>query len=175
MADTRSLYHFIFRDSFAGKDYPWYIDAASGRCWTGGQVKFRVDALAAALQQEYILGLNVLPSHSRTPLGYLHEVVGLISPNDIDFSTVVWACTCRSLTVPYVPLTKVLAHKLGAAVAPSNVGSTVEELVHQFKLTEPTLLVAHPVALEKVREAAKQIGLPQDVRLFFPNLLLPDR
>lgn len=84
-----SLVDFIFGPNFSGQDLPWYTDALTGQSWTGGQIKARVQSLAGAFQSELGLGSDAGPSRSQ--LGYLQDVVSLVSPNDIDFSTVIWA------------------------------------------------------------------------------------
>ncbi|KIM79852.1 hypothetical protein PILCRDRAFT_40917, partial [Piloderma croceum F 1598] len=69
-------------------------------------------------------------------------VVSLISPNDIDYGTCVWA-----------------SHKLGCTIDPSNAGSTVDELTYQLRLSGSTAVIAHPNALVNVLAAANVVGL----------------
>ncbi|KZV78649.1 acetyl-CoA synthetase-like protein, partial [Exidia glandulosa HHB12029] len=70
-------------------------------------------------------------------------VISLISPNDVDFGTVIWA-----------------AHKLGCTVAPSNAGATAEELIHQLRLSGATFVIAHPASLSRALSAAAACGIP---------------
>jgi acyl-CoA synthetase (AMP-forming)/AMP-acid ligase II len=91
-------------------DQPWFIDAETGRKFTGTAIKSRTDALA--------LGLNSLIRLESTSNTFkphqdcgIRDVVGVVSPNCLDFGTVVWA-----------------AHKLGCTVASIFGGSTVDEL-----------------------------------------------
>lgn len=104
-----SLYTFMFSES-SSLDHPWFVDAVTGRTVTGTAIKARSDALAAGLSA--VLGLgsfeSTLKSHQDCGI---RDVVAVVSPNSLDFGTVVWA-----------------SHKLGCTVASINGGSTVDEL-----------------------------------------------
>ncbi|KAF9502656.1 hypothetical protein BS47DRAFT_1249214, partial [Hydnum rufescens UP504] len=70
-------------------------------------------------------------------------VIAIVSPNDIDFASCVWA-----------------SHRIGCTVAPCNASSTVDELIHQFRLSRTTAIFAHPSTLDRVLEAAHSLSIP---------------
>jgi 4-coumarate--CoA ligase len=131
------------QDSGRNDHLPWFIDTTTPTTWTKAQVRRRVTCLALSLQAEFQLGLD--HSDSRTPRGYLNEVVAFISPNDIDYAVCVWA-----------------VHRLGCAVACCNGTGTSSELAHQFRLAKPTLLVVHPSALDHAVAAAVAYGISSE-------------
>ncbi len=136
-----TLYDFIFSHD-ARADQFWFLDATTGESYTRSQVKDRTDALALGLQ----LRLESQTSRDAyTASPSTEPVVSIVSPNDIDYGIVVWAC-----------------HLLGYTVAPSSAVATVDELVHQFRLTNARLIIAHPSTLERVLAAASEVGLPED-------------
>jgi 4-coumarate--CoA ligase len=142
-----TLYDFMLGSKFERSDQPWFIDALSGETRTAAGVKERTDALAlglqASLSQELIYNNILTSSTTITDLPYaVRFVVSLISPNDIDYGTCVWA-----------------SHKLGCTVAPSNAGSTVDELTYQLRLSGSTAIIAHPNTLAKVLAAADVVGI----------------
>ena len=134
-----TLYDFIFSHS-APADQSWFLDAATGESYTRCQVKDRTDALALGLQLHLDPKISLDASSPGVGL-----VVAIVSPNDIDYGVAVWAC-----------------HRLGYTVAPSNAIATVDELVHQFRLTNASLIIAHPSTLERVLPAVSQVGLTED-------------
>src|SRR5258708_19144884 len=146
-----TLYDFMFnghdrndlddRDDTQG-DQVWFLDATTHESLTRRQVRARTDALAIGLQIHFYSKLSRRTFATNPGLS---SVVSLVTPNDIDFGTVVWAC-----------------HKLGYTVAPSNATVTIDELVHQLRLTQASFIVAHPSALDRVLAAASQAGLPED-------------
>ncbi|KAI0257045.1 amp dependent CoA ligase [Lactifluus subvellereus] len=73
------------------------------------------------------------------------EVVCLYSPNHMDYSTVFWAL-----------------HRLGAISTNSNPAYTVEELIHQLRLTGATTVIVHTQYLKNATEACKEVGLPPE-------------
>jgi 4-coumarate--CoA ligase len=148
MAQTDgTLYDFMLGSKYERPDQPWFTDALSGETRTAASVKERTDALAlglqASLSQELIYNNTLTSSTTGTDLPYVVRfVVSLISPNDIDYGTCVWA-----------------SHKLGCTVAPSNAGSTVDELAYQLRLSGATAIIAHPNTLANVLAAAKVVGI----------------
>ncbi|KAJ7642044.1 hypothetical protein FB45DRAFT_901662 [Roridomyces roridus] len=138
-----SLYNFMFINS-PSLEKPWFVDAATDRAVTGYQVRARVDRLAQGLNAQLGLGnkdyASSTPSHQDCGI---KDVVGLVSPNSIDFGTVVWA-----------------SHKLGCTVASINGGATAEELKHQFTLSGTRTIFAHIDALDKVIQAAEKAVIP---------------
>ena len=142
-----TLYDFMLGSKYERSDQPWFIDALSGETRTSASVKERTDSLALGLQASLsreLIHNNVLTSSTTgTDLPYVVRlVVSLVSPNDIDYATCVWA-----------------SHKLGCTVAPSNAGATVEELTYQLRLSRATAIIAHPNTLAKVLAAAKVVGI----------------
>ncbi|KAJ7708734.1 phenylacetyl-CoA ligase [Mycena rosella] len=136
-----SLYNFMFADS-SPMDQPWFIDSATGRTFTGTEIKARTDALAQGL-----LGhLRITPTSSTSSVHLdcgIRDVVGVVCPNSVDFGTVVWAC-----------------HKLGSTVATISGGSTVDELKHQFLLSGTRTVFTHFDSLERVIRAAEECHIP---------------
>jgi acyl-CoA synthetase (AMP-forming)/AMP-acid ligase II len=104
-----SLYSFMFTES-SSMDQPWFVDSKTGRTITGNAIKMRTDALARGLASGLQLGTTSSSLESHRACG-IRDVVGIVSPNSLDFGTVVWA-----------------SHKLGCTVASISGGSTVDEL-----------------------------------------------
>ncbi|KAF9516671.1 hypothetical protein BS47DRAFT_622830 [Hydnum rufescens UP504] len=126
-------------------DTPWFIDAFTGETFTAGYVKKRTDALATGLQERLDLSVPVQKEQPSTPVRpfSLGPVIAIVSPNDIDFASCVWA-----------------SHRIGCTVAPCNASSTVDELIHQFRLSRTTAIFAHPSTLDRVLEAAHSLSIP---------------
>ncbi|KAH7908902.1 phenylacetyl-CoA ligase, partial [Hygrophoropsis aurantiaca] len=144
----------------ADDDVPWFIDAITGETRTRAQVKILADSLARGLRthfrfqrdysdiattQTFDLQSSSSPSQNRTKGSKYNigSVVSIVSPNNVDFGACVWAC-----------------HKIGCTVAPSNAGSTVDELTHQFRLTGAQVIITHPNAFSSVLRAARAVGIP---------------
>ncbi|KAJ7853344.1 hypothetical protein B0H14DRAFT_2444459 [Mycena olivaceomarginata] len=134
-----SLYDFMFSES-STLEQPWFIDAETGYTLTGSDIKTRTDALAQGLNSQ--LGLGSSPTGSDLNYG-IREVVGIVTPNSVDFATIVWAC-----------------HKLGYTVASLNGASTVDELKHQFSLSGTGTVFTHEECLERVIAAAAACQIP---------------
>ncbi|KAJ7853328.1 hypothetical protein B0H14DRAFT_2580486 [Mycena olivaceomarginata] len=110
-----SLYDYMLSES-STLEQPWFsIDAETGHTLTGSDIKTRTDALAQGLNRELRLGSSLTACD---PNYGIREVVGIVTPNSVDFGTIFWAC-----------------HKLGCTVASINGASTVDELKHQFSLS----------------------------------------
>ena len=145
-----TLYDFMFNEQHERRDLDhetqeeqvWFLDVTTHQRFTRRQIRARTDALAIGLQVHFYSKLSRRTFSTNPGVG---PVVSLVTPNDIDFGTVAWAC-----------------HKLGYTVAPSNAAITADELVHQLRLTQASLIVAHPSAMERVLAAASQVGLPED-------------
>jgi acyl-CoA synthetase (AMP-forming)/AMP-acid ligase II len=152
MADNSgTLYDFMFDSKHELSDQPWFIDALSSETQTRDSVKNRTDSLALGLQASLSLELNCdnVSSNIKDELPYtVGPVVSLISTNDVDYGACVWA-----------------SHKLGCTVAPSNAGSTVDELTHQLRISGAIAVIVHPKALAKVLEAACVVGISAE-RIF---------
>ncbi|KAM6498476.1 amp dependent CoA ligase [Amanita muscaria] len=73
------------------------------------------------------------------------DVVCLFSVNDIDYLPAIWG-----------------VHLAGGVITPSNPGYTVDELVQQLKLSEATLIIAHPIFIRTAVAAARIAGLSED-------------
>jgi len=142
-----TLYDFILNPKYERTDQPWFVDALSGETQTAASVKNRTDALALGLQACLYQELNsnsvLTSSNVMTDLPYtVGPVISLMSTNDVDYGTCVWA-----------------SHKLGCTVAPINPGSTVDELTHQLRISGATTIIAHPKTLVKVLKAAHVVGI----------------
>ncbi|KAJ7776523.1 hypothetical protein DFH07DRAFT_798438 [Mycena maculata] len=137
-----SLYDFMFTVESSSLDQPWFVDSATGRSVTGRAIKARSDALAQGLWSLLELGAIASTLKSHEDCG-IRDVVGVVSPNSLDFGTVVWA-----------------SHKLGCTVASINGGSTADELKHQFSLSGTRSVFAHIETLEAVIRAAEQCNIP---------------
>ncbi|KAF9516668.1 hypothetical protein BS47DRAFT_1291985, partial [Hydnum rufescens UP504] len=124
-------------------DTPWFIEAFTGETYTAGYVKKRTDALATGLQQRLDLSVLVRKEEFSVRPFTLGPVIAIVSPNDIDFASCVWA-----------------SHRIGCTVAPCSASSTVDELIHQFRLSRTTAIFAHPSTLDRVLEAAHSLGIP---------------
>ncbi|PFH54842.1 hypothetical protein AMATHDRAFT_134798 [Amanita thiersii Skay4041] len=73
------------------------------------------------------------------------QLICLFSPNHTDYATVIWA-----------------VQSFGGVITPSNPTYTVDELVHQLKITEASLIVVHPMFFTTALGAAKVVGLPKE-------------
>ncbi|KAI0046627.1 phenylacetyl-CoA ligase [Auriscalpium vulgare] len=71
------------------------------------------------------------------------DVVCIYSPNHIDYPILIWA-----------------VHRLGGVITGSNPAYTVEELIHQLKLTQTTIVFTLPPLLGIVTAACKAVGIP---------------
>jgi acyl-CoA synthetase (AMP-forming)/AMP-acid ligase II len=146
-ANNDTLYDFMLGSKHEAQEQPWFIDALTGETLTPANVKARTDALALGLQaclfskpDQSSVSASL---HIETDLPYtVGPVISLISTNDVDYGTCVWA-----------------SHKLGCTVAPSNAGSTMDELVHQLRLSGATAIIAHPKILAMALEAAHVVGI----------------
>ena len=136
-----TLYDFMFNRPLG--DETWFLDAITGETRTATVLKERVDALGLGLQNK--LGLSYAATRRNDPNYTIGPVVSLVSANDIDFGTAIWA-----------------SHLAGATVAPSNAGGTVEELTYQLRLTGAQLVIAHPTSLDRARKAARNVGIKDD-------------
>ncbi|KAJ7205480.1 hypothetical protein GGX14DRAFT_568818 [Mycena pura] len=127
-------------------ELPWFIDAQTGRTVTGGHLKERADALARGLSVLLAEGspTSTMHTHFDSDSGYkVRHVVGLVSPNCLDFGPVVWA-----------------THKLGCTVASINGGCTVDELTYQLSASRTRTIFAHVDCLEQVVGAALELRIP---------------
>lgn len=73
------------------------------------------------------------------------DVLGLFTPNCIDFPPIVWG-----------------THFAGGIVSPANPGYTVDELAFQLKDSGAKGLITQLSQLEVALEAAKRVGIPED-------------
>jgi len=74
-----------------------------------------------------------------------NDVLGVFTPNSIDFAPVVWG-----------------AHYAGGIVSPANPGYTIEELTFQLKDSGAKALITQVGVLDVARKAAKNVGIPED-------------
>ncbi|KAJ7078230.1 hypothetical protein C8R43DRAFT_1143436 [Mycena crocata] len=139
-----SLYNFMFTES-STLEQPWFIDAERGHIATGCDMKKCTDALAQGLHSlELGSSMSVDTSNNGRHVDHgIRSVIGIVTPNSLDFATVVWA-----------------SHKLGCTVAPINSASTVDELKHQFALSGARIIFAHDGCLERVLHAAVASQIP---------------
>jgi acyl-CoA synthetase (AMP-forming)/AMP-acid ligase II len=136
-----TLYEFMFNRPLGNQ--PWFLDAITGESRTPALLKERVNALALGLQKH--LGLSYLATRRHDPKYTVGPVVGIVSTNDVDFGTAIWA-----------------SHLAGATVAPSDASGTVDELAHQLRLSGAQYLIAHPTSLERALAAARAVGIKDD-------------
>ncbi|KAJ7018902.1 hypothetical protein C8F04DRAFT_1324957 [Mycena alexandri] len=134
-----SLYNFMFTES-SSMNQPWFIDSNTGRIMTGIAVKARTDSLAHGLKILLQSG-GAVRTTAQDPR--IYDVVGIVSPNSLEFAPAVWA-----------------SHKLGCTVACMGGGSTMQELKYQFSLTGTRIVFCHVNALERVTRAAKECNIP---------------
>ncbi|KAF8333613.1 uncharacterized protein EI90DRAFT_3052573 [Cantharellus anzutake] len=127
-----TLYDFMFNRPFGNN--PWFLDAITGDARTGTDLKERVNALALGLQKH--LGLSYASTRRNDPNYTIGPVVSLVSTNDVDFGTVIWA-----------------SHLLGATVAPSNA---------VLRLSGAQVIFAHPTTLERSLTAARAVGIKDE-------------
>ena len=73
------------------------------------------------------------------------DVLGLFTPNCIDFPPIVWG-----------------SHYAGGIVSPANPGYRVDELAFQLKDSGAKALVTQLPVLKVALEAAKRVGIPED-------------
>jgi 4-coumarate--CoA ligase len=73
------------------------------------------------------------------------EVLGLVSPNDIDVPPVVYGALWA-----------------GVVVSPANPGYTVDELAYQFKDSRAKAVAAHWSVIKNVLAAAKKVGIDEE-------------
>ena len=72
-----------------------------------------------------------------------NDVIGLFTPNDVDYPIVAFGALWA-----------------GAVVSPANPGYTVAEFAYQLRDSGAKLVVAHWSAIETVRKACKEVGIP---------------
>lgn len=144
-AQDITLYDFMFASAPIHGDQPWFMDAITGEIRTPSVMKQRVDALALGLKLRLGAGLHLSPTVKSSSSYLVGPVISLVSLNDIDFATAVWA-----------------THKLGCIVAPHNAGSTADELTHQLRLCGAQTIIAHPSTLDRVRIAARAAGIAEE-------------
>lgn len=73
------------------------------------------------------------------------DVLALFSPNSIDTPALTWGC-----------------HWAGGVVSPANAGYTVGELAFQLRDTGAKALVTQWPLIHTARQAARDVGLPDD-------------
>ena len=136
-----TVYDFMFNRPIG--DETWFLDAITGETRTAAILKERVDALALGLQNK--LGLSYEATRRNDPKYTIGPVVSLVSANDVDYGTAIWA-----------------SHLAGGTVAPSNAGGTVEELTYQLRLSGAQVVIAHPTSFDRARKAAQNVGIKDD-------------
>lgn len=72
-----------------------------------------------------------------------NDVIALFTPNDIDYPVVTFGALWA-----------------GAIVSPANPGYTVSELTYQLKDSGAKIIISHWSAIETVRKAANDLGIP---------------
>ncbi|KAI0066474.1 phenylacetyl-CoA ligase [Artomyces pyxidatus] len=73
------------------------------------------------------------------------DVVCIFSPNHIDYPIAIWA-----------------VHRLGGIITGSNPAYTVDELIHQLKLTNAATVVTQTPFLGPATQACKAVGIPAE-------------
>ncbi|KAK5943745.1 hypothetical protein PMZ80_004754 [Knufia obscura] len=72
-----------------------------------------------------------------------NDVIALFTPNDVDYPIVAFGALWA-----------------GAIVSPANPGYTVSEFAYQLKDSGAKIVIAHWSAIDTVRQACKQVGIP---------------
>ncbi|KAI0711319.1 phenylacetyl-CoA ligase [Earliella scabrosa] len=85
------------------------------------------------------------------------DVVSLYIPNHVDYPVIVWA-----------------VHRLGGVIAAHSPALTHQELVHQLKIAEPSLLIGYPDNMRTALGAMGDIGLSKDRMVLVDGHLAPD-
>jgi len=116
------IYEFIF-DRTLPVSKPALIDGFTGETITYGELKARVNRLAGGLHH-----YGIKP----------YDVVGIFSPNHVEYPIAVFA-----------------AHRLGATVTTANPTYTPDELNFQLGDAKPRILITVPELLDTARKAAK--------------------
>ncbi|EMC91272.1 hypothetical protein BAUCODRAFT_39435 [Baudoinia panamericana UAMH 10762] len=80
------------------------------------------------------------------------DVLGIFSPNSIDFPAVTWGC-----------------HFAGGVVSPANPAYTVNEIAHQLKDSGAKALVTQLAQMPIALEACKKVGIPDDRIILMGN------
>lgn len=143
--DDITLFDFMLSTQAVERDQPWFMDALTGETRTLSDIRLRVEALALGLTASLGETCRKASSSKHDSTFQLGCVISLISANDIDFATVVWAI-----------------QQMGCTVAPSNASGTSDELATQLRLCDAQAIIAHPTCLDRVLIAGKAVGIPMD-------------
>ncbi|CCM01556.1 uncharacterized protein FIBRA_03615 [Fibroporia radiculosa] len=121
---------------------PWVIDDATGKSAGFAEVCF-----GSLYRATYIdaVGWRFVTAISLTPYLVEDDVVGIFSPNHIDYPVMVWG-----------------THRLGAIITAANPAYTADELEHQLSATKAKLLFVHPWSYSVAVQAARSAGLSAD-------------
>lgn len=140
-----TLFDFMLATKAAQSDQPWFMDALTGETRTPSEIRHRVEALALGLEARLVETWS-RPSSSKHESSFnLGCVISLVSVNDVDFATAVWAI-----------------QQMGCTVAPSNAGGTSDELATQLRLCKAQAVITHPNCLDRVLNATKAVGIPAE-------------
>ncbi|KAK4553286.1 hypothetical protein LTR86_009586 [Recurvomyces mirabilis] len=127
------LWDFLFerKDRDFPDDKPIFVDADTNASLTYSQVK--------QTASDFGKGLKALWDWQKG------DVLGIYSPNSIDFPAITWGC-----------------HFAGGIVSPANPGYTVSELAFQLKDSGAKALITQLPQLEIALQACAQVGIPSD-------------
>ncbi|KAJ1969156.1 hypothetical protein IWQ62_000803 [Dispira parvispora] len=117
---------------------PVSIDAETGKSITVGEFKQQVIEVAAGWQRKAGLKRG--------------QVVAIISPNDIHYSTAIFGTLAA-----------------GGVVTPMNPAYTTSEVVHQLKDSGAQFAIVDPLLWDTLRPAFKQVGIPTSRVYTFPT------
>ncbi|KAF7299207.1 hypothetical protein MIND_00869400 [Mycena indigotica] len=145
-------------------DIPCFIEDATGRRVSLGEVRDRTTAVATVLKEKYKIGDGQVGERLDPKNDQL-----VIDANKYSCAAPIISTTpsCCGLSPPSVEysgmgyfLSRVfLAEQVNSGANPSYTASEIE---YQLKVTEATFIVAHSSTLTAVLDAAKRTGLPLD-------------
>ena len=124
IADSDNIASMVCREWPAFGEQPAIIDGTTGATRTYAELTAGVDALAA-----HLVGLGLTPG----------QLVALVSPNDLDYATVLLA-----------------ALKLGLTVSPMNPTLTADEMELQLRDAHVAMVVGSPLCPQAHEAAAPE-------------------
>lgn len=137
IADSENIASMVMREWPTFGEQPAIIDGTTGTTRTYAELTAGVDALAA-----HLVGLGLTPG----------QLVALVSPNDLDYATVLLA-----------------ALKLGLTVSPMNPTLTADEMELQLRDAHVAMVVGSPLC-PQAHEAAARVASVRQILSLGPEL-----